>query len=140
MAFGVLAGQITVIFLEVLLGYVGARSGIIKDRDSKFLSDFIMKLLLPCTMLAGAAVDGEPELLTQASSLVGHDALRGGYDRNTKTTQHTGQLIGTHVHTQTGLGHTAQTGDDLLLAGVVLQGDVNGPLGTVVHDLTPRVT
>ena len=41
MAFGVLAGQITVIFLEVLLGYVGARSGIIKDRDSKFLSDFI---------------------------------------------------------------------------------------------------
>ena len=49
MAFGVLAGQITVIFLEVLLGYVGARSGIIKDRDSKFLSDFIMKLLLPCT-------------------------------------------------------------------------------------------
>ncbi len=66
MAFGVLAGQITVIFLEVLLGYVGARSGIIKDRDSKFLSDFIMKLLLPCTMLAGAAVDGEPELLTQA--------------------------------------------------------------------------
>ena len=69
MAFGVLAGQITVIFLEVLLGYVGARSGIIKDRDSKFLSDFIMKLLLPCTMLAGAAVDGEPELLTQAGVL-----------------------------------------------------------------------
>ena len=52
MAFGVLAGQITVIFLEVLLGYVGARSGIIKDRDSKFLSDFIMRLLLPCTRLA----------------------------------------------------------------------------------------
>ena len=69
MAFGVLAGQITVIFLEVLLGYVGARSGIIKDRDSKFLSDFIMRLLLPCTMLAGAAVDGEPELLTQAGVL-----------------------------------------------------------------------
>ena len=33
MAFGVLAGQITVIFLEVLLGYVGARSGIIKGCD-----------------------------------------------------------------------------------------------------------
>ena len=28
-----------------------------------------MKLLLPCTMLAGAAVDGEPELLTQAGVL-----------------------------------------------------------------------
>ena len=33
MAFGVLAGQITVIFLEVLLGYVGARSGIIKVKN-----------------------------------------------------------------------------------------------------------
>ena len=40
MAFGVLAGQITVIFLEVLLGYVGARSGIIKDRDSKVFVGF----------------------------------------------------------------------------------------------------
>ena len=75
MAFGVLAGQITVIFLEVLLGYVGARSGIIKDRDSKFLSDFIMKLLLPCTMLAGAAVDGEPELLTQPHGVLSFVSL-----------------------------------------------------------------
>jgi len=69
------------------------------------------------------------------SSLVGHDALRGGYDRNTKTTQHTGQLIGTHIHTQTGLGHTAQTGDDLLLAGIVLQGDADDALGTIVDEL-----
>ena len=69
MAFGVLAGQITVIFLEVLLGLVGARTGVITNRDSKFLSDLVMKLLLPCTMLAGAAVDGEPELLTQAGIL-----------------------------------------------------------------------
>ena len=55
MAFGVLAGQITVIFLEVLLGYVGARSGIIKDRDSKFLSDFIMKLLGFGLVMLGSA-------------------------------------------------------------------------------------
>lgn len=55
MAFGVLMGQIAVIFLEVMLGYAGARCGVITDRDSRFLSDFIMKLLLPCTMLAGAA-------------------------------------------------------------------------------------
>lgn len=69
MAFGVLMGQITIIFLEVLLGLVGARCGVITDRDSKFLSDLVMKLLLPCTMLAGAAVDGEPELLAQAGIL-----------------------------------------------------------------------
>ena len=69
MAFGVLMGQIAVIFLEVLLGFVGVRTGVITSRDSKFLSDFVMKLLLPCTMLAGAAVDGEPELLEQAGIL-----------------------------------------------------------------------
>lgn len=40
-------GQIAVIFLEVMLGYAGARCGVITDRDSRFLSDFIMKLLLP---------------------------------------------------------------------------------------------
>lgn len=69
MAFGVLMGQIAVIFLEVMLGYAGARCGVITDRDSRFLSDFIMKLLLPCTMLAGAAIDGEPEIVLQAGVL-----------------------------------------------------------------------
>ena len=59
MAFGVLMGQIAVIFLEVMLGYAGARCGVITDRDSRFLSDFIMKLLLPCTMLAGAVGAGQ---------------------------------------------------------------------------------
>ena len=63
MAFGVLMGQIAVIFLEVMLGYAGARCGVITDRDSRFLSDFIMMLLLPCTMLAGAAIDDEPEIV-----------------------------------------------------------------------------
>ena len=69
MAFGVLMGQIAVIFLEVMLGYAGARCGVITDRDSRFLSDFIMKLLLPCTMLAGAAIDDEPEIVLQAGVL-----------------------------------------------------------------------
>lgn len=69
MAFGVLMGQIAVIFLEVLLGLVGAKCGIITSRDSKFLSNFVMKLLLPCTMLAGAAIDGDPEIVVQAGVL-----------------------------------------------------------------------
>ena len=69
MAFGVLMGQIAVIFLEVMLGYVGARCGVITDRDSGFLSDLIMKILLPCTMLAGAAIDGDPEIVVQAGVL-----------------------------------------------------------------------
>ena len=69
MAFGVLMGQIAVIFLEVLLGLVGAKCGVITSRDSKFLSNFVMKLLLPCTMLAGAAIDGDPEIVVQAGIL-----------------------------------------------------------------------
>lgn len=69
MAFGVLMGQIAVIFLEVLLGLVGAKCGVITSRDSKFLSNFVMKLLLPCTMLAGAAIDGDPEIVVQAGVL-----------------------------------------------------------------------
>ena len=69
MAFGVLMGQIAVIFLEVLLGLVGAKCRVITDRDSKFLSDFVMKLLLPCTMLAGASMEGDPEIVLQAGIL-----------------------------------------------------------------------
>ncbi len=70
--------------------------------------------------------------MSRASSLVGHDALGSGDDRNTETTQHAGQLVGAHVNAQAGLGHAAQAGDDLLLAGVVLQGDADDALGTVV--------
>lgn len=40
MAFGVLMGQIAVIFLEVMLGYAGARCGVITDRDSRFFVGF----------------------------------------------------------------------------------------------------
>lgn len=36
MAFGVLMGQIAVIFLEVMLGYAGARCGVITDREAGF--------------------------------------------------------------------------------------------------------
>ena len=70
-----------------------------------------------------------------ASSLVGHDALGSGYDRDAETTQHAGQLVGAHIDAQAGLGHAAQAGDNLLLAGVVLQGDADGALSTVVNDL-----
>ena len=69
MAFGVLMGQIAVIFLEVLLGLVGAKCRVITRRDSKFLSDLVMKLLIPCTMLAGASMEGDPEIVLQAGIL-----------------------------------------------------------------------
>lgn len=65
MSFGMLMQQIVVIFLEVLLGAVGVKCGVITDRDSKFLSNFVMKLLLPCTMLASANVEGGREIVLQ---------------------------------------------------------------------------
>lgn len=63
MSFWILMQQIIVIFLEVLLGAVGVKCGVITDRDSKFLSNFVMKLLLPCTMLASANVEGGREIV-----------------------------------------------------------------------------
>ena len=59
--------------------------------------------------------------MSRTSSLVGHDALRGGDDGNAKAAEHAGQLIRADVNTQAGLADTAQAGDDLVLA-VVLQG------------------
>ena len=57
--------------------------------------------------------------------LVGHDALGCGYDGDTQAAQDLGQLVRTGVHAQAGLGHAAQAGDDLLLAGAILQGDAD---------------
>lgn len=65
MSFGILMQQILVIFLEVLLGAAGVKCGVITERDSKFLSNFVMKLLLPCTMLASAKVEGGREVVLQ---------------------------------------------------------------------------
>jgi predicted permease len=58
MAMGVLMQQIAVIFLEILLGVVGFKTGVITDKDSKFMSGLVMKLLIPCTMLAGTNIEG----------------------------------------------------------------------------------
>ena len=64
----------------------------------------------------------------RAGRLVGHDALGSGHDRNTQATQDTGQLVSTGINTQAGLGDAAQAGDNLFLARVVLQGDVDDTL------------
>ena len=50
-----------------------------------------------------------------ASLLVGHDALGSGDDGNTQALQNLGHLVSTGVNTQTGLGDTAQAGQDRLL-------------------------
>ena len=64
-----------------------------------------------------------------AGLLVGHDALGRGHNGNASHAE-PGQLVSTGIDTQAGLGDTAQAGDDLLLAGIVLQGDADDALGT----------
>ena len=49
--------------------------------------------------------------------------------------EHAGQLVGAHIDAQAGLGDAAQAGDNLFLARVVLQGDVDDTLGSVLHHL-----
>ena len=70
-----------------------------------------------------------------AGLLVGHDALGRGHDGSTQAAQDAGQLIGTGIDAQTGLGHPAQAAEDLLLAGIVLQGDADHALRAVVDQL-----
>ena len=67
-----------------------------------------------------------------ASLLVGHNALGSGNDSDTQTLQDLGQLLGTGIHSQAGLGDAAQAGDDLLLLGQVLEGDVDHALVAVI--------
>ncbi len=57
MSMGILLRQIAIIFLEIGVGYAGAKMQIITDRDSKFLSDLVMKIFLACTLLASTDID-----------------------------------------------------------------------------------
>ena len=57
--------------------------------------------------------------------LVGHDALRGGDDRDAEAAQDLRQLVSAGVDTQAGLGDSAETLDGLLFAGEILQGDAD---------------
>lgn len=49
--------SIAMIFLEIGTGFAGAKLGIITQRDSKFLSNLIMSITLPCTLLASANIE-----------------------------------------------------------------------------------
>ena len=73
--------------------------------------------------------------MSRASGLVGHDALGRGDDGDAKAAQDLGQLVRAGVNAQAGLADAAETGNDLLLAGVVLQGDADDALGAVVDEL-----
>ncbi|MGM9549851.1 MAG: AEC family transporter [Faecousia sp.] len=61
MPVSVLLTQILIIFLEIGVGVVGAKCGIINDQSSKFLSNLVMSITLPCTLLASTNISGGRE-------------------------------------------------------------------------------
>lgn len=71
MAFNVMMPQICVIFLEILLGAAGAKLGIIRDSESKFLSRLTTTFLLPCTILSSASIEGGREIVGQMFLCIG---------------------------------------------------------------------
>jgi hypothetical protein len=71
----------------------------------------------------------------RTSGLIGHDALGRGNNGDTQAAQDPGQLVCAGIDAQAGLADAAQAGDDLLLAGVVLQGNADDALGAVVDEL-----
>lgn len=71
MSFGVMMQQICVIILEILLGAAGAKLGIIRDGDSKFLSRLTTTFLLPCTILASSSMEGGREVVGKMFLCIG---------------------------------------------------------------------
>lgn len=73
MSIAILLQQILIIFLEIGTGAAVTKLGIMDDRNSKFLSNLVMSVTLPCTLLASASIDGGREAV--AGMLKGHVVL-----------------------------------------------------------------
>ena len=61
MSVAILLQQILIIFLEIGTGIVITKIGIMDDKNGKFLSNLVMTVTLPCTLLASAGIDGGRE-------------------------------------------------------------------------------
>ena len=61
MSIAILLQQILIIFLEIGTGAAVTKLGIMDDGNSKFLSNLVMSVTLPCTLLASASIDGGRE-------------------------------------------------------------------------------
>ena len=61
MSIAILLQQILIIFLEIGTGAAITKLGIMDDGNSKFLSNLVMSVTLPCTLLASASIDSGRE-------------------------------------------------------------------------------
>lgn len=73
MSVAILLQQILIIFLEIGTGIVITKIGIMDDKNGKFLSNLVMAVTLPCTLLASAGIDGGREAV--AGMLKGYVVL-----------------------------------------------------------------
>ena len=73
MSIAILLQQILIIFLEIGTGAAVTNLGIMDDGNSKFLSNLVMSVTLPCTLLASASIDGGREAV--AGMLKGYVVL-----------------------------------------------------------------
>lgn len=73
MSVAILLQQILIIFLEIGTGIVITKIGIMDDKNGKFLSNLVMTVTLPCTLLASAGIDGGREAV--AGMLKGYVVL-----------------------------------------------------------------
>lgn len=73
MSVAILLQQILIIFLEIGTGIVITKIGIMDDKNSKFLSNLVMAVTLPCTLLASAGINGGREAV--AGMLKGYVVL-----------------------------------------------------------------
>lgn len=60
MSIWVLLEQVLIIFLDIAVGFGAAKIGIIDSRGSGMLSNLVMMVTLPCTLLASANIDAAP--------------------------------------------------------------------------------
>lgn len=58
MPISVLLQQILIIFLEIGIGAVAAKCNVISSEGSKVLSNLVMYITLPCTLLASTNISG----------------------------------------------------------------------------------
>ncbi len=61
MSISVLLEQVLIIFLEIGIGLIGGKTGILDGRGSKLLSNLVITFTLPCTLLASTDVDSNPK-------------------------------------------------------------------------------
>lgn len=73
MSIAILLQQILIIFLEIGTGAAITKLGIMDDGNSKFLSNLVMSVTLPCTLLASASIDSGREAV--AGMLKGYVVL-----------------------------------------------------------------